>query len=199
VTFREWDACVADGACNGYHSADQGWGRGIQPVINVSWTDAQAYVAWLSRKMGKSCRLPSEAEWEYAARAGTTAEYALPAPNGSDDIKGKGLANCTDCGSQWDFKRATPIGQFPANAWGLHDMHGNVWEWVEDCFHDNYASAPEDGRAWGEEKSGDCSYRVLRGGSLLYDQVFARSAHRRRHSTYGRGSSFGFRVVCSSP
>ena len=141
VTFREWDACVADGGCD-YRPADQGWGREMRPVINVSWQDAQTYVAWLSRRTGKTCRLPSEAEWEYAARAGTTTEYALPAPDGSDDIKGKALANCADCGSQWDWKQTAPVGQFPANAWGLHDMHGNVLEWVEDCWHDNYKERP---------------------------------------------------------
>jgi Sulfatase-modifying factor enzyme 1/TIR domain len=126
VTFEEWDACVADGGCNGYRPADYRWGRGNQPVINVSWSDARLYTDWLSGQMGKLCRLPSEAEWEYAARAGTTAEYALPAPPGSDDIRAKGLANCHDCGSQWDSRQAAPVGQFPANSWGLHDMHGNV-------------------------------------------------------------------------
>ena len=100
VSFREWDACLADGGCD-YRPADQGWGREMRPVINVSWQDAQTYVAWLSQRTGKTCRLPSEAEWEYAARAGTTTEYALPAPDGSDDIKGKALANCADCGSRW--------------------------------------------------------------------------------------------------
>ena len=164
VTFREWDACLADGGCD-YRPADQGWGREMRPVINVSWQDAQAYVAWLSQRTGKTCRLPSEAEWEYAARAGTTTEYALPAPDGSDDIKGKALANCADCGSQWDLKQTAPVGQFAANAWGLRDMHGNVFEWVEDCFHGNYDNAPDDGRAWREENGGDCTCRVLRGGS----------------------------------
>ena len=105
----------------------------------------KAYVAWLSRKIGKNCRLPSEAEWEYAARAGTTTEYALP-PRRQRRHPGKRLANCLDCGSEWDGKQTAPVGQFPANAWGLYDMHGNVYEWVEDCRHDNYADAPEDGR-----------------------------------------------------
>jgi formylglycine-generating enzyme required for sulfatase activity len=198
VTFREWDACVADSDCDGYHPVDQ-WGRGPQPVINVSWNDAQAYVRWLSKKKAMICRLPSEAEWEYAARARTKTEYALPAPEGSDDIAGKNLANCGDCGSEWDGRQTAPVKQFPANAWGLHDMHGNVWEWVEDCFHASYKDAPEDGKAWPEGDGGDCASRVLRGGSWLFDQDGARSAFRSRVSPGSRSSFIGFRVVCSSP
>ena len=166
-------------------------------MINVSSEDAQAYIEWLSRKMRKNCRLPTEAEWEYAA--GTTTKYALPSPDGSDDIKGKGLANCADCGSEWDFKQTAPVGQFSANAWGLHDMHGNVFEWVQDCLHDSYANAPEDGRAWREENGGDCSYRVLRSGSWNHFQVNARSAYRGRGSPSNRNNHLGFRVVCLSP
>jgi formylglycine-generating enzyme required for sulfatase activity len=195
TTFREWDACVADGGCD-YRPADQGWGRDAQPVINVSWKDAQVYIVWLSRRMGKVCRLPSEAEWEYAARAGTETEYALPAPNGSDDIKRKNLANCVNCGSEWDGKQPAPVGRFPANAWGLRDMHGNVWEWVEDCSHESYESAPDDGRAWREEGGGICSMRALRGGSWDGLEVGARSAYRSWNYPYYRGSNLGFRVVC---
>jgi formylglycine-generating enzyme required for sulfatase activity len=199
VTFQEWDACVADGDCNGYRPDDHGWGRESRPVINVHWGDAQAYVKWLTLKMDKDCRLPSEAEWEYAARAGTTTEYALPASNGSDDIAGKGLANCKDCGSEWDNKQTAPVRKFPANACGLHDIHGNVFEWVEDCVHTNYGDAPEDGRAWGEENGGDCSRRILRGGSWQNNQDFARSATRLGVAQLDRDLDVGFRVVCSSP
>ena len=99
-------------------------------------------------------------------------------PNGSDDIKGKGLANCADCGSQWDGKQTAPVGSFTANAWGLHDMHGNVFEWVEDCLHQNYEDAPADGTAWRAENGGDCSARVLRGGSWDDARDVARSAGR---------------------
>jgi formylglycine-generating enzyme required for sulfatase activity len=197
VTFQEWDACVADSACNGYRPADQGWGREARPVINVSWEDAQSYVFWLSRKLGKDCQLPSEAEWEYAARAGTTTEYALPAPDGSDDIGGKGFANCAGCDSRWGSKQTAPVGQFPANAWGLYDMHGNVFEWVEDCVHKGYGGAPQDGRAWLE--GGDCTFRVLRGGSWDVSQDGARSASRFRSSPDYRDDDLGFRVKCSSP
>ena len=167
-------------------------------MISVSWHDAQAYVAWLGRKKGETCRLPSEAEWEHACRAGTTKAYAVPAPDGSDDIGGQGLANCADCGSEWDGKQTAPVGRFPANGWGLHDMHGNVSEWVEDCWHDQYDKAPANGRAWGEEDGGDCSSRVLRGGSWFDGRDDARCADRHRNVPFDRYIDIGFRVVCSS-
>ncbi len=195
VTFLEWDACIADGDCNGYRPEDENWGRGRRPVINVSWEDAKAYVTWLSSKTGKTCRLPSEAEWEYAARADTTTKFALPAPAGSNDIA-KGLANCKDCEGRWRQQTA-PVGSFPANAFGVRDMHGNVFEWIEDCWHNSYAGAPKDGRAW--DKSGDCSFRMLRSGSWFFDQNYARSASRGHLNTNVRNYDLGFRVVCSSP
>ena len=157
VTFAEWDACVVAGGCGGGHRPyDRGWGRGRRPVINVSWDDAKAYVLWLNRKTGKQYRLPSEAEWEYAARAGTTTRYSW-----GDDI-GRNRANCANCGSRWDNEQTAPTGSFRANVFGLHDVHGNVWEWVEDCWSGDYPGAPSDGRAW---TGGDCGNRVLRGGS----------------------------------
>jgi formylglycine-generating enzyme required for sulfatase activity len=125
VSFAEWDACMAERGCT-HRPGDEGWGRGSRPVINVSWNDAKEYVAWLSRKTRKTYRLLSEAEWEYAARAGTTTAYSW-----GDDI-GRGNANCSSCGSQWDGKQTAPVGSFRPNAWGLYDTHGNVWEWVED-------------------------------------------------------------------
>ena len=119
VTFDDWDACVAYGDCNPV-VRDSGWGRGRQPVINVTWDDAQRYVAWLSRMTGRTYRLLSEAEWEYAARAGTQTAYSW-----GDEI-GKGNANCHGCGSQWDRRQTAPVGSFAANAFGLYDMLGNV-------------------------------------------------------------------------
>ena len=186
VTFEEWDACVAAGGCAGYRPADQGWGRGGRPVINVSWEDAQAYVEWLSRKTGKQYRLLSEAEWEYAARGGSGTRYWW-----GDEI-GSGRANCDGCGSRWDDKQTAPVRSFRGNGYGLYDMHGNVWEWVQDCWHGSYREAPTDGDAW---KSGDCSRRVLRGGSWYSYPWDLRSANRYRSDTGNRINRYGFRVA----
>ena len=196
VTFAQWAACLADGGCGASMPSDEAWGRGDRPVINVRWNDAKRYTGWLSGKVKRDCRLPSEAQWEYAARAGTTTEYALPPPGGSDDLQG--LANCADCGGQWGGERTAPVGQFAANAWGLRDMHGNVWEWVEDCWEDNYKSAPNNDQPRREGDGGDCP-RVLRGGSWDNDRDLARSAFRGRSYPSGRLIDVGFRVVCSSP
>jgi formylglycine-generating enzyme required for sulfatase activity len=134
---------VAHGDCDS-RVTDSGFGRGRHPVINVSWDDAQRYAAWLSRMTGKPYRLLSEAEFEYAARAGTRTVY----PWG--DELGKDNANCGDCGSTWDNRQPSPVGSFAANRFGLHDLHGNVWQWVEDCYHGDYEGAPQDGSAWVE-------------------------------------------------
>ena len=137
VTFAEWDACVSAGGCK-TKPDDEGWGRGRQPVIAVSWDDAtKEYLPWLSRKTGKTYRLLTEAEWEYAARAGTATKYSW-----GDDI-GKGNANCNGCGShQWAGQQTAPVGSFAANDFGLHDMHGNVWQWTQDCYADTYKTVP---------------------------------------------------------
>ena len=168
VTFDDWDACVAYGHCP--RVPDAGWGRGQLPAINVSWDDAQLYVAWLSKMTGKPYRLLSEAEWEYAARAGTQTQYSW-----GDDI-GLNTANCTGCISMRGGTETTPVGSFPPNRFGLYDMHGNVWEWVEDCVHANYEGAPDDGSAWTEE--GACERRILRGGAWAVAPEVLRSAIR---------------------
>jgi formylglycine-generating enzyme required for sulfatase activity len=197
VTFEEYGAfCDATGRAL---PGDAGWGKATRPVINVDWNDAHAYAQWLDAMTGWGCRLPSEAEWEYAARAGTKTAYALPAPDGSDDIAGKDLANCRDCGSEWDESKTAPVRSFEPNALGLYDMHGNVWEWVEDCWHETYDGAPEDSRAWLEADEGDSCLRVLRGGSWYHNRVFARAAFRYRYSPDYRNYFLGFRVVCLSP
>ncbi len=186
LTFDEWDACVAEGGCDGYKPSDQGWGRGRRPVMNVSWDDANAYVTWLATKTGKSYRLLSESEYEYAMRAGTTTAY----PWG--DAVGKNNADCKGCGSQWDGKETAPVGSFAANGFGLYDMVGNLWEWTEDCYHDSYRGAPTDGSAW---TAGDCSGRVLRGGSWNDDPQNLRSASRVRNSADFRYDDIGYRVA----
>jgi formylglycine-generating enzyme required for sulfatase activity len=180
VTFAEWDACVATGGCK-HKPEDHGWGRGNRPVINVSWDDAtKEYLPWLNRKTGKSYRLLSEAEWEYAARAGTTTEYSW-----GNDV-GEGNANCDRCGSQWDNKQTAPVGSFKPNAIGLYDMHGNLWQWVADCYKDSYANAPSDGKAASDVAG--CN-GVTRGGSWF------RAAVRSRATTVLRNNSLGFRVA----
>jgi formylglycine-generating enzyme required for sulfatase activity len=202
-----------DGGCHVWNGAtwdiDQsrnwrnpGFGQGDRhPVACVSWDDAKAYTVWLSRKTGKGYRLATEAEWEYAARSGTsTARYW-----GNDANQGCGYANIADqtarsqvqgmtwgttCGDGHAY--TAPVGSFRMNGFGLHDMIGNVWEWTEDCWNENYAGAPTDGSSW---QTGDCRLRVLRGGSWYINPCFARSANRFRNATGNRNGSLGFRVA----
>ena len=188
VTFDEWDACVSDGGCGGYRPDDEGWGRGTLPVINVSWEDAQNYVKWLSWKTGKGYRLLSESEWEYVARAGTDTSYWW-----GNEI-GRNRANCDGCGSRWDNENTSPVGSFSANAFGLYDVHGNVYEWIEDCWNDSYDGAPVDGGAWVSEDC-DCDRRVLRGGSWFNNPWSLRSAFRGENTTGFRDNEVGFRVA----
>ena len=188
VTFDEWDACVSDGGCRGYRPDDEGWGRGARSVINVNWEDAQMYVKWLSWKTGKGYRLLSESEWEYVARAGTDTSYWW-----GNEI-GRNRANCDGCGSRWDNEKTSPVGSFSANAFGLYDVHGNVYEWIEDCWNDSYDGAPEDGSAWVSEDC-DCDWRVLRGGSYNGPPGNFRSAHREGSTTGDRSLYYGFRVA----
>jgi formylglycine-generating enzyme required for sulfatase activity len=185
LTFADWDACVAAGGCNGYKPNDNGWGRGQQPVIEVNRGDAEQYVAWLSEVTGKPYRLLTEAEYEYAARGGTTTAYPW-----GDDI-GKNNANCNGCGSQWDNKQTAPVGSFAANGFGLYDMVGNIWEWVADCYHEQYDGAPADGSAW---TSGNCTNSVLRGGSWSITPDYIHSAIRDWDTTIGRNGNLGFRL-----
>ncbi|MBM3556018.1 MAG: hypothetical protein FJX47_10740, partial [Alphaproteobacteria bacterium] len=186
VTFEQYDQCAAENACPWADA--HVFGRGNRPVINVNWDDAKAYTAWLSRKIGKSYRLPSEAEWEYAARAGTSTARHW------GEYIGRNNANCDGCGSQWDGKSEAPVGSFRTNGFGLHDMIGNVWEWTEDCWNDNYNGAPTDGSAW---QYGKCEIRVLRGGSWFSEPGEARSASRRWQPSDFRFEGLGFRLARS--
>jgi len=188
VTFAEWEACVAGGGCTSNKSpADMGWGKGRRPVIDVTWNDAKEYVSWLSRKTGQSYRLLTEAEWEYAARARSTSAYAW-----GDNI-GTGNANCNGCRSQWDNKQTAPVGSFAPNAFGLYDMHGNVWEWCEDNWHNDYTgNPPADGSVW---RGGDDSLRVVRGGSWSSIPRSLRSAFRYGYHPDLRIDFIGFRVA----
>jgi|GEM_PF-6941652 len=185
VTFDEWDACVAARDC--YHKPDDGtWWHGRQPVINVSWQDAQAFAAWLSKKAGKPYRLLTEAEWEYAARADTTTRYPWA------DAPGSNRANFNDSGSRRSGKQTAPVGSFGSNAFGLHDMIGNVWEWTQECWKESYEGAPVDGSAW---VTGACGTRVVRGGSWNNNPDNARVAYRVRHEPAYRNDNLGFRLA----
>ena len=165
VTFSEWEACVNTGGCGGYRPGDAGWGRGNRPVINVSWEDAQSYVRWLSQKTGHRYSLLSESEWEYVARAGTGTPFHFGTTISTDQANYDGDYTYGTGHKGLDRGKTVPVGSFSANGWGVHDMHGNVREWVEDCYNDSYVGAPTDGSAW---KSGDCDQRVLRGGSWWF-------------------------------
>ena len=192
VTFAQWDACVRAGGCDGYRPDDAGWGRGQRPVINVGREDAGRYLAWLSGKTRRAYRLPSEAEWEFLARAGT----ATPFHTGTTIAPSQANYNGTfayGAGVGGAFRRRTlPVGAFAANAFGLHDVHGNVWEWVGDCWNDSYANAPTDGTAW---RAGDCGKRVQRGGSWSNAPKDVRSAVRNWRAAGHKDANSGFRVV----
>ena len=192
VTFAEWDACVAAGGCGGYQPEDEGWGRGERPVINVSWQDAQAYVEWLSQETGARYRLPSEAEWEYAARAGTTTPFHTGETISTEQANFDGRLTY-GAGQAGAYRRRTlPAGSFRANAFGLHDVHGNVWEWVQDCRSQAYAETPVDGSAW---ERPNCSRRVLRGGAWLSSPRNLRAAVRVGGAPDCGDALSGFRVA----
>jgi formylglycine-generating enzyme required for sulfatase activity len=183
VTFADWDACTSAGGCP--LIGDSGFGRGTEPVMNVNWNDAQGYVTWLSKMTGRRYRLLTEAEWEYVARAGTTTAYFW-----GDEI-GNGNASCNGCGSQWDNLQISPVGSFKPNAFGLYDTSGDVWQWVEDCYNENYVGAPTDGSAW---IVADCNLRVNRGGSWDANPAYLRSSYRARDSIFDRNWYGGFRI-----
>lgn len=194
VTFDEWDACVAAGACK-HRPDDNGWGRGRHPVINVNWEDAQAFVCWLRSTTGKRYRLLSEAEWEYAARAGTRSIFSWGDFISSEDANFNAYFKsdyyCSELGKTYRAQ-TIQVGSFKPNAFGLYDMHGNVSEWVEDAWHDTYDGAPANGEAWLNAYS---HYRVTRGGSWDHAWDALRSARRWRALPDTRHNALGFRVA----
>ena len=188
VTFGEWAVCADEGGCKGNRvPSDENWGRSERPAVNVSWNNAKEYISWLNWKTnGGHYRLLSEAEWEYAARAGTTSRFSW------GDGLGEGNANCAGCSSQWDKKQTAPVTSFAPNRFGLFGMHGNVWHWTEDCWHQSYDGAPAEGVAWVTE---NCSGRAARGGSWSSTPKNIRSAARNSVSASYSDSEFGFRVA----
>jgi formylglycine-generating enzyme required for sulfatase activity len=192
VTFDEWDACVAAGGCDGYRPSDNGWGRGQQPVINVDWHKAKAYVAWLSAVTGKSYRLLTEAEREYVTRAGTITPFWWGSSISTSQANYDGNHVYAD-GSKGEVRgRTLPADSFAPNPWGLYQVHGNVWEWVEECWHDTHEGAPGDGSA---RPGGDCRFRVVRGGAVSERPKYLRSASRMAMAVGMATGSLGFRVA----
>ena len=184
VTFDEWKACVNVGGCP--KVADSGYDAGNTPITNITWNDAETYVEWLAKMTGQPYRLPTEAEWEYMARAGTTTTYYW-----GNDL-GTGNANCMVCGTKFDDKGLSPVGSFKPNPFGLYDVTGDAWQWLADRFHKNYVGAPTDGSAW---TSGDWSLRVDRGGSWISAASNLRIAFRGSYPAGSRNYSLGLRVV----
>ena len=181
VTWNHYQPCIDAGVC--MDPKDKGWGRGDRPVIYVSWNTVQTYINWLEEQTGLSWRLPSEAEWEYAARAGTTTDY-----NWNSNSIAANQANYDESGNG----KTVAVGRYPANRWGLYDMHGNVWEWTQDCWNESYQGAPSDGETW---ERGDCSNRVMRGGAWVGSARGLSSSYRYKHNTFSGFSGVGFRLV----
>ncbi|WP_408466294.1 formylglycine-generating enzyme family protein [Paraburkholderia fungorum] len=184
VTVEQWNACVSANACP--KLTPESNTNKTAPARDLSWDDAQQYVKWLGKTTGKPYRLPTEAEWEYADRGGTTSAYWW-----GDQMR-KGNANCTDCGAPWHKEGPETVGSFAPNPVGLYDMNGSVWEWVADCWHNSYQSAPADGHAW---DSPSCDMRVIRGGSWREGGSYMLSATRFKYSASVRQSQDGFRVA----
>ncbi len=202
VTFRQWAHCVGEGGCAQHRPSDHGWGREDRPVIYISWHDAKNYVVWLSQRTGQRYRLLSEAEWEYAARAGSTAPYSFGNRlsdlcrhgNGAINLRQNRLGRFRGPCDPGNYGTA-PVGSFAANGFGLFDMHGNVQEWVEDCWRDSYADIPASNRPWSSAASGLCERRVARGGAWGFLAADLRSAARLHFRPTDRFAVSGFRVA----
>ena len=189
VTFDEWDSCVRGGGCRGHRPDDQGRGRGRRPVTDVSWRDARQYVIWLSEKTGMHYRLLSESQWEYVARAGTGSRYSFGTrirPSQANYLVARG-------------GEAVPVGSYPGNGFGLHDVHGNVWEWTRDCWNGSHEGAPSNGAPRRGAHCGWPGRRVLRGGSYANGPGELRSANRWWNPDWLRSAHIGFRVARACP
>ena len=173
ITFDQFNVFAR--ATNHWLPRDERWGSGNRPIVEIGWHDAQDYARWLSEQTGENYRLPSEAEWEYAARAKSATRYWW-----GDEIRpgNQAMANCSMCGSPFDRRQSAPSGMFERNPFGLRNMNGNVWEWTTDCWHESYKDAPRDATPWLETDEGECSVRVVRGGSFGDDSSALRSANR---------------------
>jgi formylglycine-generating enzyme required for sulfatase activity len=185
TTFDEFDACVDAGGC-AKKPFDRDWGRGRRPVHTVTLAEIEQYLAWLGTRSGKRYRLPSESEWEYATRAGSTTDYWF------GDTMVAGEVNCRDCGTEWSNVKTAPVGTFKPNPWGLYDVHGNLTEIVADCWNPTHKGAPTNGAA---RTDGDCKSRVLKGGAWYYNPKAARAAWRARNDARVASYVFGFRVL----
>lgn len=184
VTLGEWNECVKAGACS-YRPELDNMDENL-PARDASWSDAQQYVTWLSKTTRQNYRLPTEAEWEYAARAGTQTRFWW------GDSVGSGHADCKNCGGKWDRKSPAAVSSYPANQFGLHGTSGGVWEWVADCWHKSYKGAPPDGSAWSKA---DCRENVIRGGGWRNDSSYIHSASRFKYDSNVRYILHGFRVA----
>ena len=193
VTFEDYDRFTSPDQVE-----DAGWGRGRRPIINITWEEAMEYTAWLSEETGKRYRLPTEAEWEYAVRAGSTTKYHF----GDDQARLCQYGNHSDTSTDHEWRntacsdgvgeRTAEAGQYQPNSFGLYDMQGNVYEWVQDCWNNSYEGAPADGRAW---TNGDCGLRVVRGGAWSFGPTLLRSASRHGLPGWGGEPYLGFRLI----
>lgn len=203
VTFDEWDLCVADSACfrpNHFRPGaedEPGWKRGRHPVLQVSWHHVQQYIRWLNGKTGRSYRLPTEAEWEYMARAGTTTIYNTGDTITTDqaNFRGRNAARPTTHGAK--IFQALPVGSFAPNSFGIYDVHGSVAEWTQDCWHETYDGAPTDGSAWKDGEA--CERYVIRGGNWGNGYRSIRSSIRTGYKPHRFSVSFGFRLARDLP
>ena len=191
VTQDQWAACLADGGCDNYQPDDHGWGLGARPVINVSYENVQNYLSWLSSKTGATYRLPSEAEWEYAARSGTDTPFVTGDTSSTGQANFDGAYPFAGGKKERSAGKTLAVGSFSANAFGLYDMHGNVWEWVSDCWKASHRGADPSGAPVG----GNCSQRVLKGGAWNGGAWRLRAAHRKPAKTSTSDYDLGFRVV----